>query len=291
MRFFKSGVVFSVILFFVFSTGCSSTKFMVNSMEPLMEHMNTAVNKHTDVELVKAAMPAALLQLDGLIEASPDNAKLLVRTAEAYNGYTFVFVEGRDNDRARKLYWRAFEYAGRTLKQNRRVAAAFDGPVDEFEASLQSLDKKDVPAMFWAASSWLSWAGLNVDDPEIFLALPKIKVLLKRCIEVDETYRYGIAHAVLGVLHASRPAAHGGKPELAKAAFDRAFAISERKLLLFQLMYAKYYAYQIQDRALFVKTLDEIINAPEDLLPAMGFANAAARKKAVVMRNNVDEIF
>ncbi|MEZ4565811.1 MAG: TRAP transporter TatT component family protein [Desulfobacterales bacterium] len=56
-------------------------------------------------------------------------------------------------------------------------------------------------------------------------------------------------------------------------------------------MYAKYYAYQIQDRALFVKTLDEVINAPDDLLPAMGFANAAARKKAVVMRNNVDNIF
>ena len=279
------------ILFFTLAAGCSSTKFMVDSMDPLMEKMNTAVNKHTDVELVKAAMPAALIQLDGMIEASPDNEKLLARTAEAYNGYTFVFVEGLDNDRARKLYWRSFEYASRALKQNRRVAAAFDGPVDEFEVSLQSLGKQNVPAMFWTASAWLSWAGLNVDDPEIFLALPKIKALLKRCIQVDETYKYGIAHAVLGVLHASRPKAHGGKPDLAKAEFDRAFALSDRKLLLFQLMYAKYYAYQIQDRALFVKTLDEVISAPDDLLPAMGFANAAARKKAVVMRNNVDNIF
>ena len=279
------------ILFFTLAAGCSSTKFMVDSMDPLMEKMNTAVNKHTDVELVKAAMPAALIQLDGMIEASPDNEKLLARTAEAYNGYTFVFVEGLDNDRARKLYWRSFEYASRALKQNRQVSAAFDGPVDEFEVSLQSLGKQDVPAMFWTASAWLSWAGLNVDDPEIFLALPKIKALLKRCIQVDETYKYGIAHAVLGVLHASRPKAHGGKPDLAKAEFDRAFALSDRKLLLFQLMYAKYYAYQIQDRALFVKTLDEVINAPDDLLPAMGFANAAARKKAVVMRNNVDNIF
>ena len=291
MRFFKSFIVFSFIPFFVFSTGCSSTKFMVNSMEPLMEKMNTAVNKHTDVELVKDAMPAALLQLDGMIEASPNNTSLLVRTAEGYNGYTFVFVEGKDNKRARKLYSRSFNYASRALKQNRQVAEAFDGPVDEFEASLQSLDQKDVPALFWTASSWLSWAGLNVDDPEIFLALPKIKVMLKRCIELDETYKYGMAHTVLGVLYATRPVAHGGKPEIAKAEFDRAFALSNRKMLIFQLMYAKYYAYQIQDRELFVSTLNEVINAPDDLLPAMGFVNAASRKKAEKLLNDVDMIF
>ena len=237
-----------VLIFLFLTVGCNTTKMMVNSMDPLMEKMNTAVNKHNDVELVKDAMPAALLQLDGLIEASPENKGLLVRTAEGYCGYAFVFVEGQNNERASRLYLRALNYAQRALKQNKTYAKAADGPVDAYTESLSTFGKKDVPGLFWTASAWLSWAGLNVDDPEIFLALPKINALLKRCLELDETYRYGIAHAVLGVLHASRPAAYGGHPDKAKAEFDRAFELSHRKMLVYQLMYAQYYAYQIQDR-------------------------------------------
>lgn len=291
MRCFRFLVLFWFVLLSVLTTGCNSTKFMVDSMDPLMEKMNAAVNKHTDVELVRDAMPAALIQLDGMIEASPNNTKLLVRAAEGYNGYSFVFVEGRDNDRAKKLYLRAFEYASRALKQNEEFAESFDGPIEVFTASMDVFDKEDVPALFWAATSWLSWAGLNVDDPEIFLALPKIKVMLKRCLELDEAYKYGIAHTVLGVLYASRPVAHGGKPEMAQKEFERAFELSDGKMLVFKLSYAQYYAYQIQDRDLFVATLNEIIQAPDDLLPEMGFINAAARKKAINLLNNVDNIF
>jgi len=260
-------------------------------MDPLMDKMNAAVNKHTDVDLVKDAMPAALIQLDGMIEASPDNTKLLVRTAEGYNGYSFVFVEGHDNERAKRLYLRSFAYSLRALKQKKKFADAFDGPIDEFKASLDVFDKEDVPALFWASSAWLSWAGLNVDEPEIFLALPKIKAMLKRCLELDETYTHGIAHAVLGILYASRPAAFGGKPELAKAELDRALELSNRKMLVFLFMYAKYYTYQIQDRELFAKTLNEIIDAPDDLLPEMGFINTAAKIKAKKLLNDIDNIF
>ncbi len=260
-------------------------------MEPLLEKMNTAIQKNSDVELVKDAIPAGLVQLDGLIEASPDNARLLARAAEGYNGYAFVFVEDTDKPRAKGLYLRSFNYATRALKQKKKFADAFDGPVKDFEESLSEFGKKDVPAMFWAASSWLSWVALSVDDPEIFLALPKIKALLKRCCELDETYQYGAAHAIQGIIFATRPVAHGGKPEMAKAEFDRAFELSGRKLLVFQVMYAKYYAYQIQDRELFVAVLKEVISAPDDILPQMAFINASAKKKAKKLLDNVDSIF
>ncbi len=291
MRFVRFFLSIAFFFLFALTTGCNTTKFMVNSMEPLMDKMNAAVNKHTDVQMVKDAMPAALIQMDGMIEASPDNIKLLVRTAEGYNGYSFVFVEGKDNERAKKLYLRSFGYSLRALKQKKKFADAFDGRIDAFKASLDVFDKEDVPALFWAASAWLSWAGLNVDDPEIFLALPKIKAMLKRSIELDETYKYGIAHTVLGSLYATRPVMHGGKPGLAKAEFDRAFELSKGKMLVFKLMYARYYTYQIQDRELFVKTLNEIIDAPDNLFPAMGFINASAKIKAKKLLQDVDNIF
>ncbi len=281
----------AAFLFLGLISACSSTQFMVDSMDPLLDHMNAALRKNNDVELVKNAIPAGLVQLDGLIEASPDNVKLLTKAAEGYNGYAFVFVEDTDKARAKNLYWRAFQYASRALKQKKAFAQAFDGPLKEFEESLSVFGPKDVPALFWGASSWLSWAGLNVDDPEIFLALPKIKAMLKRCVELDESYQYGAAHTILGILYASRSVAHGGKPDLAKAEFDLAFEISGRKMLVFHIMYAKYYAYQIQDKEIFITTLKEVISAPDDILPEMAFINAAAKKKAKKLLDDVDTIF
>jgi len=272
-------------------TSCSSTKFMVDSMDPLLDKMNIAAQKNNDVELVKEAMPAALVQFDGMIEASPDNVKLLVMAAQAYNGYAFIFVEDTDKARAKGLYLKSFQYASRALKQKKQFAGAFDAPINEFEASLSVFGERDVPALYWAGSSWLSWAGMNVDNPEIFLALPKITAMMKRCCELNEAYQYGAAHTVLGILYASRPAAHGGKPEMAKAEFERAFEISGHKLLAFQFMYAKYYAYQIQDRDLFVQTLKEVIAAPDNILPEMAFVNAAIKKKAEKLLNEADDIF
>ncbi len=291
MRHFHVPAFLLMILTAMLALGCNTTRFMANSMEPMMLKMDAAINKNPDMDLVRDAMPAGIVQLDGLIEASPDNPVLLVKAAEAYNGYSFVFVEDHDRDRARLLYQRSFSYALRALKQKKTFARAFDGSLSEFEAALAVFDKNDVPALFWTANSWLSWAGTNVDDPEIFLAIPKIRMMLKRSIELDETYKYGAAHAILGILHASRPPAFGGQPEMAKAAFERAFKISEERVLLFHLAYAKYYAYQIQDRGLYEQSLKTVIAAPDDLLPEMAFANAAAKRKARRMLADIDRIF
>lgn len=273
------------------AAGCNTTRFMANSMEPMMLKMAVAINKNPDMDLVRDAMPAGLVQLDGLIEASPDNAVLLIKAAEAYNGYSYVFVEDHDRNRARLLYNRSFSYALRALKQKKPFADAFNGPLSEFEAALAVFDREDVPALFWAANSWLCWVGTNIDDPEIFLALPRIRLLINRCIELDETYKYGAAHAIVGILHASRSAAHGGRPEMAKASFDRAFEISGRRVLLFYLSYAKYYAYQIQDRELYAQSLQTVIDAPDDLMPEIAFINAAAKRKAISLLKDIDRVF
>ena len=275
----------------VLLVGCSPTRFMVNQMDPLMEKMNTAVYKNSDVAMIKDALPAMLIQIDGLIEVSPDNKDLLIRASEAYYGYSFVFVEDTDKPRAGRLYDKSFQYAARALKQNKQMKAAFDGKMSDFNEALTDLDKSDVPALFWTANAWLSWVGMNVDDPEIFLALPKIRAMLKRVVELDETYQYGAAHASLGVLHASRAPAQGGKPEKAKAEFDRAFELSDNNMLLFHLMYAKYYAYQVQDRQLYVDTLNKIVATPDDVFPEMAFINTAAKKKARQMLNDVNQVF
>jgi tetratricopeptide (TPR) repeat protein len=266
--------------------GCSMKEQMVRSMDPIMEDMSSAVNMSNDVDLMRDGLPASLIQMDGFVKSAP-NDKLLLKAAESYFGYTFSFVEDVNKPRASALYLKAREYALRVLRKNR--------PFYEQEPDLKNVlakcDKQDVPALYWTASSWLAWIGLNFGSPEALMDLPKVEAMLQRVIELDETYYYGTTHSMLGSLYAAPPKAMGGNPEKAKRHFQRAFELSKSKLLVVQLMYAKFYAVQIQDKALFVKTLSEIIATPVDSFPERNLANEVAKRKAKDLLEKVDTLF
>lgn len=291
---FSTKSIVSLVLYITLASyfwGCSPTKMMVNSMKPLMEKMSASVNKNDDVDMVREGLPYSLIFMDGLLEVSPDNEDILLKASEAYTGYSFAFVEDIDKKRAAKLYLKGRGYALRVLKQNDDFREALDKPVDEFIPILKQFDEDDVPALFWTANSWLSWIGVSLDNPEALMGLPKVEAILHRILELDESYYYGSTHTILGTYHAAQPKVFGGDPKTAKYHYDKAFEISESRLLVVHLMYAKFYAYQIQDRELYVKTLEDVLSAPDDLLPEKKFVNAVVKRKAEVLLEDVDEYF
>jgi len=259
-------------------------------MDPIMDDMNIAVNRNTDVDMMRTALPAFLVQMDGFIISAPSD-KLLLKAAEANFGYTNAFVEDTDKPRASMLYLKARNYAARALIGDKDFDKDFNVPLEAFKKSLSEYDRDDVPALFWTANCWLAWVAINLDDPEAIMDMPKAQSMLERVIELDETYYYGIAHAALGAIYAAQPAIMGDSSAKARQHFDRAFALSGRKLLFVQLYYAQFYAYQIQDRDLFVKTLEEIIATPPEIFPERAFANEIAKRKAKVLLDNVDMYF
>ena len=281
---------FLILLMSLSFWGCSTKAYIVKSMDPIMDDMNASVNRNIDVDMVRDAMPAFLVQMDGLIVSAPDSG-LRVRASEAYFGYAFAFVEDTDRSRASLIYLKARDYALEILRNYRRFDRSFDGQLPEFKDALSDFRKKDVPAIYWAANNWLAWAALNLDKPETLMDIPKVEAMLKRSIELDETYYYGAAHASLGAFYAAQPRMIGGSPEKAKEHFDKAFALSRDRLLFIHLMYAKFYAYQIQDRDLFVKTLEKVIATPAGSFPDRAFANEVAKRKAKVLLEKVDENF
>ena len=267
-------------------TGCSMKEQMVRSMDPIMDDMASAVNMSNDVELIRDGLPASLIQMDGFVKSAPNN-KLLLKAAESYFGYTFSFVEDVNKPRASALYLKAREYALRVLRKNRQ----FDEEANDLNKVLSKCTREDVPALYWAASSWLAWIGLNVGNPEAMMDIPKVEAMLQRVIELDETYYYGTAHSMLGSLYAAPPKTMGGNPEKAKLHFQRAFELSKSKLLVVPFIYAKFYAVQIQDKALFVKTLNEIVAAPVNFFPEKNLANEVAKRKAKDLLEKADTLF
>jgi tetratricopeptide (TPR) repeat protein len=265
---------------------------MVDSMNPLMVKMRDATNRNTDFELVREAMPALLVQMDGFIAASPDNTNLLCNAAEAYMGYAFLFVEDTDKKRAKNLYFKAKEYALRGLKQNKTFAEAFNQDDPEiFNHSLQSIEKEDIASLYFAITAWLQWIGASADDASVLNDLPRIEAMIDRAMQLDDTFYHGGVHATLGAFYVASPEMFGGKPEKADLQFKEAFEISESKYLVWHYLYARYYAFAVNDRDLFVTTLEKTISEPDDILPEEIFVNMAVKMKAKNLLSHVDDYF
>jgi hypothetical protein len=57
------------------------------------------------------------------------------------------------------------------------------------------------------------------------------------------------------------------------------------------VLFARYYAVRVQDRVLFSKTLQGVIDAPVDEVPELTLANTLAKEKAREMLEKVDDYF
>ena len=104
------------------------------------------------------------------------------------------------------------------------------------------------------AVSQATWIQANENNWNAIAELPKVKSLLNRIIELDETFDNGNAHVYLGILDTLLPPSVGGKPEQGKAHFDRALELQDN--LMTRVLYAKHYARLVYNQELH----DELLN-------------------------------
>ncbi len=231
-----------------------------------------------------------MMLIDGLIEAYPQHEELLVAGAKAYSSYAAIFME-EDREKAKRLYLKAKQYGLQALSKLERFKELLPKRVDEFTTCLADFTKRDVPALFWAASSWGSWISLSTDSVEAMAEIPKVLCLMERVMQLDEGFYYGGPHLFMAVYHVSRPKAYGGDPERARRHFEKAFELSQEKFLMAHVLYAKYYARQTFDRELFVSTLERILDAPVDSVPELTLLNTIAKQQAKGLLEQVDDYF
>jgi tetratricopeptide (TPR) repeat protein len=292
MRFAGKTVLKSVIIFLLCLSGFGCGKTIIRGMGPMAARAAAAIEAYDDPTLLGRALPNLLITSEGYLGIAPDHVPLLVSTASQYGLYAMAFVTEHDRAHAIKLYRRGRDLGLRALMQNKRFAkAAADGTLDNFTEALEVFKKRDVPALYVTMSNWLSWISLNSSDPEAMMDMPKAEALMHRILALDETHYHGAIHAAFGAYYGSFSKALGGQPEKAKKHFDRAFEISQSKFLFFFVLYAETYAVQIQDRALFVKTLEKVLKFDSASDRKMTMANEIAKIKAQKLLQAVDEYF
>ncbi len=270
------------------ASGCGYARSRL--AESLMADVAAATAKHDDVTLVSQAVPTFLLLLEGMIEDDPDNPGLRTEAAKGYTSYG-VLVEAEDPERARRVYRRGMDHGRRAMVRNDRAAALLDSPYPEFTSITQVLEKKDLEAVFWAASAWGAWISLNTGSMAALAGLPRVILLMEWVLEQDETYQGGSAHIFLGIYYAALPPMLGGQPEQARFHFERALELTEEQSAIVLVQMARFYAVQQFDRELYVSLLERALAIPADSAPELTLQNEAAHRQARRLLLETDDIF
>jgi hypothetical protein len=279
-----------LVLIFLLSACLPSKKLTVGAAALLLEEVAKSSYRQTDLKMIREGMPAYLMLIDGMVEAWPDNERLLLAAAQGYSSFASVFVEDQDREYAKVLYGKGRQYALRSLEQ-RGFQEPLQRSFDDFKEGLKSLRKKDAPYIFWAAACWGNWISLNLDSMEAIAELPRVEGMMQRVLELDEGFYYGSPQLFMGIWFASRPKIAGGDLKKAQAHFLRALDLGQGKFLMAYIYYANYYARQALDRELFVSLLQKVLDTPIDISSELTLFNTVAKKKAREMLGRVEEYF
>jgi predicted anti-sigma-YlaC factor YlaD len=259
-----------------------------------------------DPELVRGAVPFGLKTMEGVLEAEPDDEKLLQALAAGFTQYGYAFVaadaEAADlggrleeakalRSRSRKLFLRARDYGLRGLDARRDGLGKRLRAGGELAAVLSRAKKEDVPLLYWTASAWTLAIVNGKGDMGLVSELPVPVAMMERALALDEAWGEGAIHEFFLSYLASRTAAEGGGPERARAHLERALALSMNKKLGPRVAYAEGVLVQAQDRAAFTAVLEEVLAANPDEVPRLRLANVLAQRKARLLLDHADDLF
>ncbi|MBI5209123.1 MAG: hypothetical protein HY927_04025 [Elusimicrobia bacterium] len=272
-------------------SGCSLKLIALRQTASLIEGGVGTFYEESDVQLAQESLGSQLKLVEALLKNDPLEPRLNLVASQGFGAYAFLFLEGSQDDRARAWYLRGRDHGLRVLRTKPAFKSILSMDLQQTEAALTSLGKKDVPILFWTAYCWAGWVNLSRDNAEAVADLPKAVALMARARELDAAYQYGGADLFLGAYFASRPKLLGGDPEKAKLHFARAKELTQGRYLLAYLLEARYYAVAVQDPELFRGLLDQVKTLPAGSLPEARLADEVSKRKAAALMEKTDELF
>jgi len=176
-------------------------------------------------ELAGAAAPFSLKVIESRLAENPRHQGLLLAATRRFTQYAYAFVQQEAEEleehdaaraavleeRARLLYRRARDFGLRGL------AGA---------GGLARLQAGDVPLLYWTAASSAALIALQKGDPESLAELPVVEAMLRRALELDESFDRGALHTFMVAYEGGRPGAGTQAFERARRHFARAMELS-----------------------------------------------------------------
>ena len=280
-----------LLLFSVLLSGCGLAKL-------------ARIQGESDLTVVESTLAGNLGTLERLSKLG--SANITVKAARACSSYAGFFEDkmeeaeiAGDEETAAEMRAQAIDYyvraEGYAFKVLSKSHIAFRQPrnvdIPTFEKALKRVNKKQVEPLFWAAYAVGRGISLQKDDPMQVIDLVRVELMMRRVLELDETFYYGSAHLFYTVYYGDRSVSIGGDPEKAKEHIERVDEINDGKFLMSKYYLARYYAYPKQDAKLYKQALQEVLDAPADIYPGEEAATALAKSRSKRWLDQIDMLF
>ncbi len=298
-----SVLVLTIVAAF-FQMGCDITKLTANSTSRLFQRAAPGVEQHWDYELAGDAFPGNIMQQEGLLRVVPENEIIIGNAVRMYTAYAYGWVEDRVEqhrlnreldeannqlERARYMYLRARELA------KHRMALSHEGFDEHYAAGLEDFEQwlqdeftepEDAQHVFWVGYTWGSYINASKDDMVAVADLPFAVALVRRSVELDESFFNYAGATFLAVVETVRPG--GADLDAAQARWDHVLEVTERHNLLALVNMARTYAVARQDRELYISLLREVLEAG-DVSPEHRLSNMIAKRRAARYLRMIDD--
>ncbi len=297
-RLFLLGLLMPLLL-----GGCSLRQFALDRAGDAIAEGGGVFASDEDPRLVRDAAPFSLKTIEGLLEASPRNPKLLLAATRGFTQYAYAFVqqdadrlEERDvkafaaeAERARRLYRRARGYGLRGLDVLHpgvaaRLRADPAGALKDFRAP-------DVPMLYWTAAAWSAEIALSKAIPDVVADLPAVLALADRAVALDEGWNEGALATLMISLEPVRPGSGAEGVRRADARHRRALELSGGAQAGPHVAWAESVALPAQDRAGFERALRAALAIDADAVPRHRLANLVLQDRARWLLARSDDLF
>jgi hypothetical protein len=284
------------------------------STSKILAKAQPSLQQEADYELARTAIPGALKTVEGFwVAGPPDSARVRLERilTEGYCQYGTGFVEddwevakfAKDipaieyhNNRSTNIFTRCLNFSLKLLG-SRWQKQIFDTP-EVIAKLLKDTGKDDRFAMMFAGSALGGLINHNLTRVEMLAHLSTVQAIMERVIEIDtksgapsNKAHAALPHVAMGMIHSAKGKAMGGDPEAAKAAFERALAITDGKFLLARTFMAYRVGLQTNDQKFFHDNLVKVLETPPSVWPEQRLANEIAHRRARRYLSHEKELF
>lgn len=284
---------------------------MVRQTAVMVENGLSAFETDHDLDMIEKAFPANIKLLEALLVNSPSEPVLLSLLSRFYGSYCFAFKEteldrslisprgrcmkkkgpGKIRQKVNTYYTKGMTYGIRALEARHPGAERLLKKNNTRDLFLKTLGREDVDALFWYGFNLGAWVNRNFDSIRAVSQAHVVKKVMERVLELDKDYFFGSAHLFLLAFHASRSPMLGGRPDLALSHYHLLKKTAGPDFMLADLFYARYYLRQIQDKAAYVKIMQNLMKTKATSIDRYTLYNTIAARRAAVYLEDADNIF
>jgi len=292
-----------ILACFLSLQGCAIKQLAISKLGDTLAQGGSVYASDNDIELVGEALPFSLKTIEGLLAEVPDHEGLLLTAASGFTQYSYVYVDFVALDveqaqphkahelrqRAKKLYIRGRDYALRTveLKHENFITGLRKDP----DSTLSTFSNQDIPALYWLSLSWAAAIAADKSDMEMVADLNLIEPIIRKCLELDESYDQGALHEFMISYEGGRSPLQGGGTDQARLHFARAEELSGNIRVAPLVSLAESVSVSEQNRVEFEQLLNRALSFNVDSHLPTRLANLVAQRRARLLLSRTDSLF